>query len=193
MTSDNALNAPTSVISGTSARSGLIALSRRQKPSELFSALVLRRGALRRFKVLRPALSRESSREIGELLRLKCEDLVAGLGCLQGTTGALTRCHKRGRLDAVGIEVADDAGLNPQGVLQRRDRILPARLSVGDQRLIRLVARGRRIAGRERAIDLLDVVGNSLGLGQQLLGPLDRRLQVAAAMNTAGLRDSSPG
>src|SRR5260221_2874226 len=93
---------------------GLIALSRRQKPSKLFSALVLRRRALRRFKILRPALSRESSREIAELLHLKREDLIACLRCLKGATGTLARRHKRRRLNAVGVEVADDAGLNPE-------------------------------------------------------------------------------
>ena len=154
--------------------SGLIALSRRQKPPELFSALVLCGGALTCFKALRPTLSREGSREIGELLRLKRQNLIAGLGRLQGATGTLTRCHKRGRLDAVGVEVADDAGLNPKRVLQRSNRIVPPLLSVGHQHLVRLAAGGRRIAGRESAIDLLDVVGDALGLGQQLLGPLDR-------------------
>lgn len=99
---------------------GLIALSRHQKPSELFSALVLRRCALRRFKVLRPALSRESSREIAELLCLKCEDLVAGLGGLQGAAGTLARRYERRCLDAVGIEVADDTGLNSEGSLATR-------------------------------------------------------------------------
>ena len=153
---------------------GLVALSRSQKPSELFSALVLRGRALRRFKALRPALSREGSCEIGELLRLKREDLIAGLGCLQGATGTLTRCHKRGRLDAVGVEVADDAGLDAERVLQCCNRILPPRLSVGYQDLVRLAASGRRITGRERTIDLLNVVSDALGLSQQLLGTLDR-------------------
>ena len=37
---------------------------------------------------------------------------------------------------------------------------------------------GARISGRERAIDLLDVVGDALRLSQQLLGPLDRRLKL---------------
>src|SRR5947208_2640826 len=109
----------------------LIALSRGQKPPELFSALVLRSRALSCFKALRPALSREGSREIGELLSLKRKDLVAGLRCLQSATGTLARRHKRGRLCAVGVEVADDAGLDAERVLQRSDRVLPARLRVG--------------------------------------------------------------
>ena len=33
--------------------------------------------------------------------------------------------------------IADDAGLHPHGVLKAGDRVLPARLRVGDQRLIR--------------------------------------------------------
>jgi len=96
---------------------GLIALSRRQKPPELLSALVLRSRALRCFKALRPTLSREDTREIGELLRLKREDLIAGLGCLEGPTGALARRHERRRLNAVSVEVTNDAGLDPESVL----------------------------------------------------------------------------
>src|SRR3954470_8084121 len=95
---------------------GLIALSRRQKSAELFSALVLSHGALRRFKALRPSLSREGSGEIGELLCLKRQDLIATLRCLQAATGTLARSYKRRRLDSVGIEVADDAGLDPERV-----------------------------------------------------------------------------
>src|SRR5258708_1612858 len=96
---------------------GLIALSRRQKAPELLSALVLRGRTLSRFKALRPPLCRYGSGEIGELLRLKREDLIAGLSSLQGATGTLARRYERGRLCAVGVEVADDAGLNPERVL----------------------------------------------------------------------------
>src|SRR5689334_114392 len=91
---------------------GLIALSWRQETPELLSALILGRGALSRFKALRPALRRRGRREIGKLLRLKREDLVAGLSCLQGATGTLARRYESGRLDAIGVEVANDAGLD---------------------------------------------------------------------------------
>src|SRR3954453_23648604 len=84
---------------------GLVALPRRQKPPELFSPLVLGYRSLRRLKALRPTLCRDSGGEIGELLRLKCEDLVAGLGGLQGAAGTLARRYERRCLDAVGIEV----------------------------------------------------------------------------------------
>ena len=104
---------------------GLIALPRRQKPPELFSPLVLGGRALRRLKALRPALCRDSGGEVGKLLRLKREDLIAGLGRLQSAAGTLARDHERRCLDAIGIEVAHDSSLDPERVLQRRDRILP--------------------------------------------------------------------
>jgi hypothetical protein len=127
---------------------------------------ILRRGALSRFKILRPALSCDGRREIAELLSLKREDLVAGLRRLQRAACALARSHQRRRLGTVGVEVADNAGLHAQGVLQRGDRVLPTRLRVGDECLIGLTARRRRIIGRERAVDLLHVVGNALRLGE---------------------------
>lgn len=56
-----------------------MALARRQKPPQLLAALILRRRALSRFKILRPALRCNGRREIGELLSLKRKDLVARL------------------------------------------------------------------------------------------------------------------
>src|SRR3954468_22598713 len=106
----------------------LIALPWRQKPPELFSPLVLGCRALRRLKALRPALCRDSGGEVGKLLRLKCEDLIAGLGCLQGAARTLARRHERRCLDTIGVEIADDTGLDPERVLQRSDGILPPRL-----------------------------------------------------------------
>ena len=50
---------------------GLIALARGQKPPQLLAALILRRRALSRFQILRPALRYNGRREIGELLSLK--------------------------------------------------------------------------------------------------------------------------
>ena len=58
---------------------GLIALAGGQKTPQLLAALILRRRALGRFKILRPALRCNGRREIGELLSLKRKDLVAGL------------------------------------------------------------------------------------------------------------------
>ena len=157
---------------------GLITLAWGQKPPQLLATLILRRSALSRFKILRPALRCNGRCEIGELLRLKRKDLVAGLRRLQSAACALARCYVRRRLGAVGIEVADNAGLNAQGVLQRGDRVLPTRLRVGDECLIGLAARRRRIIGRERAVDLLYIIGNALCLSEQLLGTLDRRLKL---------------
>ncbi len=155
---------------------GLIALARRQKPPQLLAALVLRRWATSRFKILRPALRRDGRGEISEAVEgLKREDLVAGLRRLQRAACALARCHLAPTsAGAVGLEVADNTGLHPQGVLLRCcDGVLPTRLRVGDVWLIGLGARRRRVVGRERAVDLLYIIGNALGLSEQLLGTLD--------------------
>ena len=117
-------------------------------------------------------------REIGELLRLQRKELVAGLTRLQRARCALARGYESRHLRAVRIEIADDGGLYPHGVLKTRDSVLPARLRVSDQRLIRLIGGSWRIGGRERPVDLLNVIGDALGLGEQLLGTLDRLLEL---------------
>src|SRR3546814_12990532 len=66
----------------------------------------------------------------------------------------------------VGVDVADDAGLDTHRILQAADGVLPALARTGDE----LLARGghRRIAvGRsERLVDVLDVVGDALRLAR---------------------------
>ena len=104
---------------------GLIALAGREKAAKLLAPLLLRGGALGRLNVLGAALRGHDGSEVDELLGLQCEDLVAGLCRLQRTRRRLARCHQRRHRGAVGVEVADNAGLNLEGVLERRDGVLP--------------------------------------------------------------------
>lgn len=73
---------------------GLITLTARQKAPKLLASLVLSSGAPRRFQRLSSALRRYGRRQVGELLRLQCEDLVAGLRGLQGPACTLARAHQ---------------------------------------------------------------------------------------------------
>ncbi len=91
-----------------------VAGPRRQEATELFARLVLRGGTLSRFEALRSALRGDRRSQVGELLCLEREQLVAGLCGLQRTSRALARGDERGHLAAVGVEVADDGRLRVQ-------------------------------------------------------------------------------
>ena len=149
-----------------------------KEATELFPGLVLRRGLLGGLKRLRTALGSDGSGEVGELLRLQGEKLVAGLRCRKAARCRLARRHQGRHLGAVGVEIADDASLHAQRILQGRDGVLPARLRVGDQGLTGLAGVSAAVSGLERVIDLLDVEGNVLRLREKLLGALDRGLKL---------------
>ena len=138
-------------------------------------------------------MGRDDCREIRELLGLQRQKLVAGLGCLQSAGRTLARGDERGHLGAVGVEIADDRGLRPHGVLEAAHGILPTALRVRDQRLVRTTRGRRRIGGRECAIDLLDVVGDALSLGEKLLRSLGSTAPAATTTRTEASPDSSPG
>src|SRR5437763_16465028 len=106
------------------------------------------------------------------------ENLFAGLARLQCACCTLAGSDESRHLGAVGVEVTYHCGLHPHGILKARDRVLPTDLSIGDECLVREVWGGWRVRGRERAIDLLDIEGDALGLGEQLLRTLDRLLQL---------------
>ena len=144
----------------------------------MFLPLILGGGLLGGLKTLRPPLGGDGGGEIGKLLGLKRKDLIAGLGCLERAGGRLAGRHERRHLCAVGVEIADDASLHPHGVLQSADRVLPPRLCIGDQRLIGLAGVRAAVGRLERAVDLLNIVGDVLRLGEELLGALDRRLKL---------------
>lgn len=64
---------------------GLVTDTRRQETPELLPALVLGRCALCGFQALSASLRCDSCGQIGELLGLQCDELIAGLGRLQCT------------------------------------------------------------------------------------------------------------
>lgn len=82
-------------------------------------------------------MSGDDGREISELLCRQRQELIAGLACLQRTSRALARGDERRHLGVIGIDVADDGRLRPHSILESGHRILPTRLRVRDQRLIR--------------------------------------------------------
>jgi len=100
---------------------GLVTRALPQKAPKLLPALVLRGRALGGFQALSAPLGSDRCGQIGELLGQQGRQLVAGLGCLQGSRCGLARCHKCRHLGAVGVEIGDNAGLHPQRILQRRD------------------------------------------------------------------------
>ncbi len=123
-------------------------------------------------KRLRPAIGRDDGREVGELLRLKRQELIASLCHLKGASRALALTDQRRHLRSIGIDVADNAGLDTHGVLQAADGILPARPGIGDELLVRGGQRDIGVLLLEGPIDLLNVEGDVLGLVEQLLRPL---------------------
>ena len=67
----------------------------------------------------------------------KREELVAGLGGLERAGGRLARGDQRDICVRLVSRFCTDAGLDAHGVLQAGERVLPARLRVGDQLLRR--------------------------------------------------------
>ena len=142
-----------------------------RKFGELLLRLRLVRDVAGALQALGARDRRHDGGQVGELLRLQRDELVAGLGRLKRAGGRLARRDQRLDLRARAVEVLHDAGLHPHGVLEAGERVLPARLRVGEE----LLRGGRagialRIALRERLIDRRDVVGDALGLGEELLG-----------------------
>ncbi|GCC45163.1 hypothetical protein chiPu_0029329, partial [Chiloscyllium punctatum] len=146
---------------------------RRHAAPELLPALVLSGRSLGRFQVLGASLSGDCCREIGKLLCLQRKKLIGSLARLQGAGRALAGGDERRHLGAIGVEITDHRSLHPHGILKACNRVLPTDLRIRDQRLVRGVGRCRRVRGGERAIDLLDVERDALGLGEQLLRTLD--------------------
>ncbi len=171
----------------------MIAGARAKKTAELFPALVLRCGLLGGLKRLRPPLGNHSCGEIGELLRLQGEKLVAGLRCRKAAGRRLARRHQGRHLGTVGVEIADDASLHAQRILQGRDGVLPTHVSVTDQRLTGLAGVSAAVSDLERVINLLDVEGNVLRLREKLLACAGSRIEAVAAKSMAGSQDCAPG
>src|SRR5262249_2581664 len=112
---------------------GLVALPRCEEAPKLFSRLVLSGRTLRCLEALCPALRRDCCCEVGKLLRLNRQKLIAGLGRVKRLCGALACPDQTRPCAGMGVEVADDSRLNAQGVLRAVAGVLPACPGVRDQ------------------------------------------------------------
>ena len=131
-----------------------------------------------RVQRLRAALRGDQRGEIGELLRLQGEKLVARLRCLKCAGCGLARRNEAVHRRARAVDVTDDAGLNAQRVLERADAILPARIGVGDHLRVGAGERGASVAAVECLLDVSHVVGDPLRFAEKLLRALDLLLQL---------------
>ena len=111
----------------------------------------------------------QQDEDLDEVLeeRHEAHELTGGLQDRLAGINAVTR----------GVERLHHAGLHAERIVVCGERILPARLRIVEE----LLGRGRagvalRIAALERLVDLADVVGETLGLADQLLGPRHRLL-----------------
>src|SRR6266540_386730 len=155
----------------------LIALGASEKPAELLARLFLVGGGPGTREALRARVCRNKRSQIGELFGLQCEELVAGLYRLQTPHSGLARGDECIGLAARGVEVLHDTRLDPERILIRGQRVLPALLRIADE----LLRGGRagvalRVETLEGLIDLVDVVGQALRLVEQLLRACERLL-----------------
>ena len=132
--------------------------------------------------------------QVGELLGDLDQELVVDLRGLQGAGRRLAGGAEARHGGAVGGDVAHHGRLRLQGVLQARDRVLPALLRLGDHLLFAQVEVDRPVAGGEGLVDAGDRVGDALGLGEELLGALDlagdgRDQRIRQARQVLGLVD----
>src|SRR5579884_665005 len=152
---------------------GLIAGAGGEEAAALLAALFSRGRALRVGKSPCASIGRHDGGEVGELLRLERENLVAGLHRLQRPGRALALADQRRHLRPVGVEIADHTGLDPHRVLQAADRVLPPCPGVGDELLVGRGQRGITVGRLKRLVDLLNVEGDVVRLPEKLLGTLD--------------------
>src|SRR6266446_8497962 len=113
----------------------LITLRSAEESVELLARLLLVGVGPGASEALCARLRRNDCGQVGELLGLERDELVAGLRGLKAAHRRLTRRHERIGLDARGIEVLDNAGLDVQRILVACKRVLPALLRAADKLL----------------------------------------------------------
>ena len=101
----------------------------------LLLRLLLALDVARAFQALGAGDRRHDRGEVGELLGLERDELVAGLRGLQRAGRGLARRDQRVDLGAGAVEILHHAGLHAHGVLEAGERVLPAGLRVGDELL----------------------------------------------------------
>ena len=97
------------------------------------------------------------------------EKLIAGLAGLQRAGRRLTRRNQIFHGGAGAVDIADDTGLHLERILKGADAVFPARIGIGDH--LRVAAGKRRslVTIGERLVDLLHIIGDSLGFAEQPL------------------------
>ncbi len=140
---------------------GLVAGAVVQKLRRLGSRLLLGFDRARPVQTLGSRNRRHHRGEIGELLGLDRDQLIAGLCSLQRAGRRLAGVHQRIDLCVGALEILHHTGLHTHRILIRSKCVLPTGLRVGEK----LLRRGRSrvvhgIGRRERGVDRVYVIGN---------------------------------
>src|SRR5690606_17907458 len=135
---------------------GLVARARREEALTLDASLLGGGGALGLDQRFGSAIGRQQRDQIGKLLRLQREKLVACLSCLQRAARILALPNEGSHFSAVGVDIADHAGLDAHRILQAAHGVSPAPARIRDQLLIGGRERDLAVLLLERLIDLAD-------------------------------------
>src|SRR3546814_9450034 len=104
-----------------------------EEAAEALAGFSLLSGVARRLERLRTALRRHHRGQVGELLRLEREQLIARLRRLQRAACRLTGRHQRVDRRPGAIEITDCPGLYPKRIFERADNVLPAAVRSDEQ------------------------------------------------------------
>ena len=155
-----------------------VAGPRRDEAAQLFACLFLACRLSGLFERLRAALGGHQGGEIGQLLRLQRDELIARLRRLQRAGGVLALRDEVGHGCPGPVEIADDAGLGLQRILEACDGCLPAAAGTCHQFRIAESGEPGGVVGVEGVLDAGDIIGDALRLAEQVLGALHRLLQL---------------
>jgi P-type conjugative transfer protein TrbJ len=164
----------TGALQAAQAGNQLLALQSQQIAD--LTALLAAQGRAQALEAARVA-SGEERCQVCDLLGLKGQELVACLRRLERSGRALALADQRLDLGAGAGEVADHRRLGHQRVLEAGDGGLPALARTGEHLLARAERGAAAVALGEGALNVGDLVGESLGAGDQLLGLVEGLLK----------------